>query len=123
MRLFVFLLPIIILTLVGCSTNKAEEFPAPDLTDTISFSEDVFPIFSTICANPACHVDGGAGPFPLTTHAEISAETGIIIPSIRREGGVTPMPWIPGTSELAPMLEEETIVLIERWISAGRPNN
>jgi len=123
MRLFVFLLPVIILALVGCSTNKAEEFPVPDLTDTISFSEDVFPIFSTICADPACHVDGGAGPFPLTTHEEISAETGIIIPSIRREGGIAAMPLDPITFELAPMLEEETIQLIERWISAGKPNN
>lgn len=109
----------------SCTFKKAEDLsiqPVTEFCDTISFAEDVFPIFSSICANPNCHVEGTFAPFALTTHEEISDISGILLPVLRHETTIK-MPLDPLTFEVAPMIEEEKIAAIECWIRAGKPNN
>ncbi len=111
------------LLMISCSVDKADDNPTPQsFCDTISFNNHILPIFTSICANPACHVIGGAGPFALTNYSEISAMTDQIIPAIQHTGSIK-MPYDPSTFTPAEKLPQVKIETIKCWVAAGKPNN
>lgn len=128
------------LFVLSCSVDKADEIPKPfvvekgdsiivkdstkvSFCDTITFAKHVLPIFTSICANPSCHVTGGGGPFPLTKYTEIFDKTDLIIPAIEHTPGSRKMPYDPATFSPADKLPQDKIEAIKCWVAAGKPNN
>ena len=123
MKYSVFITLATFLLIISCAVDKAEETPKPlSFCDTISFNNHVLPIFTSICANPACHVNDGGAPFPLTNYSEISDKTDLIIPAIEHTGSIK-MPYNPSTFTPAEKLPQEKIEIIKCWIAAGKPNS
>ncbi len=93
--------------------------------DTVSYKDDVKAIFTSNCQ--ACHIPTGAasttGLFYDTyenTAAAAATETNgqnRTLAAIKHTAGFVAMP------ESAPKLSDANISTIEKWISAGRPNN
>jgi mono/diheme cytochrome c family protein len=84
------------------------------------FARDVAPIVYRNCA--PCHRTGGAGPFPLTSYADVRKHaTQIATVTARR---YMP-PWLPqpgyGEFRDEPRLTAEQIRIISDWVRAGAP--
>ena len=101
------------------STNgpHAQQVIAPDAP---TFARDIAPIIAVRCA--ACHTDGGAAPFPLTTFDEVSIRADRIARAV--EARAMP-PWLPSEtgetfagSRALTAAERDTIL---RWIEHGSP--
>jgi Flp pilus assembly protein TadD/mono/diheme cytochrome c family protein len=87
---------------------------------TFTFTRDVAPIVFTHCA--PCHHAGGAGPFPLTTYAEVRRRARQIVKVTRAR--VMP-PWPPveghGAFKGERRLDAEQIATLARWADRGMP--
>ncbi|MBK7861177.1 MAG: monooxygenase [Archangiaceae bacterium] len=84
----------------------------------VSWSRDIGPLVQAKCAG--CHVNGGIGPFPLTTFAEFMnvAETARLAIIQRR---MPPWPASKSCAEYAPdgSLSDEQVSMIDRWLDDG----
>jgi len=117
-----FVVPIafFLVTMMACEKDVAVE-PSPFNVfecDTPSYSATIAPIFAASCL--PCH---GANPpvagYDWQQYSNVSdpAKNSEILKAIKREPGVTPMPFN------MPSLPDSTIYKIECWILAGAPNN
>jgi hypothetical protein len=92
----------------------------PDLGRPLTYYRDAKPIFDEKCT--ACHVDGGIGPFPLTSYGEVAPNVALI--EIDVEAGIMP-PWraigpfdvYEGDRRLTET-QKDTLL---RWIAQGAP--
>ena len=88
-------------------------------TTTISFINDVKPIFEQNCSTPGCHNSGtNQSGVTLETYSQISGSISYTIDLIKHTTGFIPMPPSP-----AEKLHDTIIAKIECWIEAGTPNN
>ena len=92
----------------------------PDPGRPLTYYRDAKPIFDEKCTG--CHVDGGIGPFPLTSYEEVEPNVAII--QVDVEAGIMP-PWravgpldvYEGDRRLTDT-QKDTLV---RWIEQGAP--
>lgn len=120
-----------LLPLLACS--EPQKSPAPDpndnnadnnATDTLetqlTFVGDIKPLIDRKCN--VCHAEGGLGPFPLETYAQVTTMSAAIRASV--EAGTMP-PWMPDAAcntyqgDLS-LSEPEKQKLLE-WIDAKTP--
>lgn len=79
----------------------------------INFTNDVVPIFQSVCGQSGCHNSGSTnGPGPLTTHAQINAAKSSVRASIISG-------FMPRNTTLSAAQKNSIIC----WIDAGAPNN
>jgi hypothetical protein len=115
---------ILLFSFSGCYYDS-KEFLYPELssscdTTNITYSGSVKPILD-LCQG--CHSNGSAasygGGIKLEDYTDVKAHAidGKLLGSIKHSGGYSPMP--KGSSQL----ETCKITIIEKWISAGEPNN
>ena len=86
----------------------------------ITFSRQIAPIIYKNCS--ACHHTGGAGPFPLTSYAQVK-RWGSTIQSVTQSRYMPPWLPEPGFGDFADSrrLSSEDIQLLSLWVAAGMP--
>ena len=117
MKNSVYLLSIAILTIVftSCTKDKVSDLlPYPDIvcSDSVSFSNVVFPIIQNNCAG--CH-DNQNG-YTFTNHQNISSNYAAIIGSMKGTG----FQLMP---QGGPALPDSVIQKIQCWVNQGMKNN
>jgi len=111
----IFLLLFLGSVLYGCSKSNAGggTITTPTCEGTKSFATDVNPIIQSTCAISSCHAAGSFnGPGPLTSYAQISANSVAIRTAIANG-------TMPKTGSLT-TAQRNTIVC---WIDNGAPSN
>ena len=92
----------------------------PAAAGAVTFARDVAPIVFTHCA--PCHHDGGAGPFPLLSYADVRRRARQIVKVTRAR--VMP-PWPPveghGSFKGERRLDPAQIATLSRWVEQGTP--
>lgn len=111
--------------IVSCYKDKTVPMAVPDITRTVSFSQDLIPIFSKSCSLSGCHSAGGQAPnlsesnafnsLTIGNYFDKNAPANSII-YLRMTGKLgTPMP-VSGVN-----LDYAALVLA--WIKQGANNN
>jgi len=104
----------------GCASTSIEKLTEEQIVDDecapdTYYKNNVEPILIGNCALSGCHdaitSRRGYNFFNYCTSVSI-AKNGLLLRVIRREDGVTPMPFPPGT----PPLSDENISIIETWV-------
>lgn len=99
----------------SCTKDKPTVAPLdPTCSDTISFSQDIQPLFADNCLS--CHDVGNSTGYTFTTHAEISDKANQAIGAMRSEG----FELMP---QGGPALNDSLISLFQCWIQNGKQNN
>ena len=95
--------------------------PVPESSaaaERVTFTRDVAPIVFTHCA--PCHHDGGAGPFPLLSYADVRRRARQIV---KVTGARVMPPWPPveghGTFKGERRLDTAQIATLARWVELG----
>jgi len=86
----------------------------PNCSDTISFSQDIQPLFNDNCLS--CHDVGNSTGYTFTNHAEISDKANQALGAMRAEG----FQLMP---QGGPALNDTLISLFQCWIQNGKQNN
>jgi hypothetical protein len=114
----------------GCSGETTEKTEAPRFGGTISepvaltrpltYHADVRPLIEGRCAT--CHVEGGVGPYPLTTYAEVLAKKDLIRAAVASRR-MPPYPALGGCNEYLDdwSLTDEQRSVITSWVDQGAP--
>ena len=111
--------------LAGCYKDKTVITDAPAITRTVSFSQDIIPIFNKSCNISGCHSSGGQTPNLTESNALNSLTIGNYYDKNNPENSLlylkvsgkkgTPMP-VSGVNK-------EYAALILAWIKQGANNN
>lgn len=111
--------------LVGCYKDKTVVTDTPEITRTVSFSQDIIPIFNKSCNMSGCHSAGGQAPNLTESNALNSLTIGNYFDKNNPEGSLlylkvsgqkgTPMP-VSGVNK-------DYAALILAWIKQGANNN
>lgn len=98
----------------SCSKDKIEENNDSLNCETpVSFDNEILPLIMSSCATAGCHNEASAASgYSFTSYESIQQNSAIMLKTMIKEPGVTPMP-IGG--ELAP----SSIDLFECWIEQG----
>ncbi len=115
-----FLAGLAALALLGCDDGAT--VLRPDAGDTVvptaTYWDDVAPLVQRECLS--CHIEGGVGPFPLTTYDEVRGAGPEVVAAVT--AGVMP-PWMPAADchELADAkgLSEDERGVFQRWLDQG----
>ncbi len=113
-----------LLFLIGCEKDYYTTAPV-EITEPVSFSEDIIPIFTADCAIPTCHVSGGPSPDLSAPNAynELTGlgyvDTSNAEESLLYKRIISPVNPMPPS---APLTAEE-IGYILAWIEQGAQNN
>ncbi len=114
----------------GCTSDKAapadQSKPADTVRDpcndsvSLSFQQDIKPIFETHCAKSGCHKRVGNADYAFVDHQGIAngVTQGNVLGAIKHKPGFSNMPQLR-----AEPLPDTTICKIERWAKAGAPDN
>ena len=115
----------LLIGLSSCYNDKADKvYPAPIdwvscNTTTITYAKTIAPIFSKTCNMSGCH-DGGtpAAIYDFTSYNGIvqAITNDQLIPAIKHQGGLPPMPQTGSLSDCE-------LNQIETWVNNGYPNN
>ncbi len=121
------LIAILILFVSGCSkTATIVKNPGSDITQTMSFTSDIIPIFSNSCAISGCHVSGGKAPDLSTANAYKSLTDGGYFKAGDPDNSVI-MLWLTGKkSPVMPLgsgPNEQINAKMYAWIFQGAKNN
>lgn len=88
--------------------------------DAVTYHADVRPILEKQCTS--CHLEGGIGPFPLTTYEEVEPLAGLIAMTV--ETGQMP-PWPPaedcGDFKSEKILTPDEVFAIKEWAEESAP--
>jgi hypothetical protein len=105
-----------IFIVAACTKDKGTNTPpfTPDCNGAaVSFSNNVLPIFQSVCSQRDCHNSGSVnGPGPLTTYAEINAARGNIRAAVLSG-------FMPKNTTLTAAQKNSIIC----WVDAGAQNN
>ena len=109
----------------GCYKDKTVTVDAPVITRTVSFSQDIIPIFNSSCNGSGCHTSGGQTPNlgaatafnALTTGSYLNVDAPdkslIYLKLTGQKGTVMP---VSGSNK-------DYNALILAWITQGAKNN
>lgn len=96
----------------SCVSNSEEElYPLVDVSDDVSWSDDVKPIIDANCAIPGCHLDVQL-PM-LTTYEEVSGQLDRINERALVRKDMPPSGPLSSTDQLK----------LRNWINDGGPDN
>jgi hypothetical protein len=110
--------------LLGCSSEapspSSPASPGPGPAPSANYYRDIKPVVDSRCNG--CHVEGGVGPFPLTTYEQVSSQKDGIRWAVSER--IMP-PWLAadGCNEYQHdrSLSDDEIALITGWVDAGAP--
>ena len=114
---------VLMVLLLGAAGGLGTRFGAPSLqgsvaAERVTFTRDVAPIVFTHCA--PCHHDGGAGPFPLLSYADVRRRARQIV---KVTGARVMPPWPPveghGRFKGERGLDPAQIATLARWVELG----
>ena len=105
----------ICILLFSCTKDKvAGTIIDPNCTDSVSFSNDVWPIIEQNCTS--CHGVGNTTGYTLTNHTNISSNAAAIVGSMKGSG----FQLMPQGGDALP---DSVIQKVQCWISQGKLNN
>jgi hypothetical protein len=105
----------ICILLFSCTKDKVEgTIIDPNCTDSVSFSNDVWPIIEQNCTS--CHGVGNTTGYTLTNHTSISSNAAAIVGSMKGSG----FQLMPQGGDALP---DSVIQKVQCWISQGKLNN
>jgi len=121
------ILAVVMLAISGCyKTTTYVENPGASITQTMSFTSDIIPIFSSNCALSGCHVAGGKNPDLTTANAYKSLTDGSYYKAGDPDNS-TIMLWLTGKkSPVMPLgsgPNADINAKIYAWINQGAKNN
>ena len=121
------ILAVLMLAISGCyKTTTYVKNPGADITQTMSFTTDIVPIFTSSCALSGCHVSGGKAPDLTAANAYKSLTDGSYYKANDPENSVL-MAWLTGKkSPVMPLgagPNEQINAKIYAWINQGAKNN
>ncbi|HNP47833.1 MAG TPA: hypothetical protein PKK99_02805 [Bacteroidia bacterium] len=133
MKKFLFLSAIAIALLQACYYDNFDEIhPIAKTTectvpDTVSFANDVLPIFVGSCGtnDNGCHQDASSSGLGLANYVDVQATIddateADFLARIKHESSVSQSKWMPKPSG---KLSDCDISKIEKWFTQGRLNN
>ena len=112
---------------VGCAkTTTVVVNPGASITEEVSYSKDVIPLFTTNCALSGCHVPGGHLPDLSAADAYQSLTTGGYVSPGDPDHSVILL-WLTGKKTPAMPLgrgpQQDIIAEVYAWIAQGAKNN
>lgn len=103
----------------GCRDPEPTPSPAPVDLGPPTFTRDVAPILFRHCG--ACHVDGGAAPFPLVGYDDVRDHASQIVEITASR---TMPPWLPAPGVARYVgerhLTDGELSTLAKWVEAGR---
>lgn len=117
----------IIIGLSGCSkTVTIVENPGSSITKTMSFKDDIVPVFEKSCNASGCHASGGKSPVLTPASAYTSLSVGNYFKATDPDNSLL-MLWLNGKkSPVMPIgagPDQEINAKIYAWIKQGAKNN
>lgn len=111
--------------LAGCYKNRTVSVDAPTITRTVSFAQDIIPIFNKSCSLSGCHATGGQTPNLTQANAYNSLIIGNYIDKNNPENSVIylKMTGKRGTPMPVSGVNPDYAALILAWIKQGANNN
>ncbi len=121
------ILAIFMLAITGCyKTETIVVNPGSSITQTMSFSNDIVPIFTNSCAKAGCHAAGAKAPDLSAANAFKALTDGSYIKANDPDNSVL-MLWLTGKkSPVMPLgagPDEKINAKIYAWIKQGAKNN
>ena len=123
------LLMVILITssviLVSCYKDKTVNVDAPAISRTVTFSQDIQPIFTKSCALSGCHSTGGQTPNLTSGAAYNSLIIGNYINKTSPEGSFIYLKMTGKKGTVMPVggMNKDYNALILAWIKQGANNN
>lgn len=116
--LFTFISCFTLLLTIGCSKDQTPGDITPlTCEEPVSFQSDVMTLIMSSCATSGCHNEASASSgYSFTSYQNIETNKEIMLKTMRKEPGVTPMP-------IGQELDPASINLFECWIEQGAKNN
>jgi len=111
----------------SCGKEKAIAVrPAGPCDDSLTFVEDILPIFETKCAIGQCHIAGSLyAPFDATNYDTVTffVNSGQLLTALKHTGVIKMPRDNPSdpTQTASTKLPDSTIQKIECWINQGYP--
>jgi hypothetical protein len=114
-----------VLFLAGCYKDKTLVSDVPEITRTVSFSQDIIPIFNESCNLSGCHSSGGQKPDLTEPNAYNSLATGGYVDKSTPENSLLylKVSGQKGTPMPPSGVNKEYAALILAWIKQGANNN
>jgi hypothetical protein len=111
--------------LVGCYKDRTVILNTGEITRTVSFSQDIIPIFNNSCNTSGCHSSGGQTPNLSQTSAFNSLITGNYIDKSIPENSIIyqKMTGKRGTPMPVSGVNKDYAAIILAWIKQGTNNN
>ncbi|MDP4284752.1 MAG: hypothetical protein Q8891_10025 [Bacteroidota bacterium] len=115
----------IIFFLSGCYKDKTVILDVPAITRTVSFSQDIIPIFNKSCNTSGCHSTGGQSPNLTETNAYNSLTIGNYFDKANPQNSVIyqKMTGKRGTPMPVSGVNKDYAALVLAWITQGANNN
>jgi hypothetical protein len=114
-----------IFLLAGCYKDRTVVLNTSEITRTVSFSQDIIPIFNNSCNTSGCHSSGGQTPNLSQTNAFNSLITGNYIDKSDPENSIIyqKMTGKRGTPMPVSGVNKNYAAIILAWIKQGANNN
>ena len=110
--LLILLLALGLFTLNACKDDEDDVTPQEEAKTT--YTDDASAVFNASCAFSGCHNSGSQmGSLANYADAKAFAGWGKMIPAVKHEAGVTPMPYNQ------PKLSDADISTLEKWVEDG----
>ncbi len=125
-KIYWFLAGFTMVLLISCYKNKTVIFDTgAEITRTVSFANDIIPIFSSSCSISGCHTSGAKTPDLSASNAYTSLTVGNYINTTTPESS-TLYQWMTGKKS-TPMpvlgINKNYNAVILAWIKQGGQNN
>ena len=114
-----------VLVLQGCYKDKTVYLDAPAITRTVSFSQDILPIFNKSCNLSGCHSSGRQNPNLTPSSAYNSLITGNYVSKTSPENSLIYLKMTGKKGTVMPVggMNKDYNALILAWIKQGANNN
>jgi len=114
-----------ILFLASCYKDRTVIAEVPEITRTVSFSQDITPIFNKSCSMSGCHNAGGQVPNLSTTNAFNSLIVGNYIDKNNATNSILYLKMTGKRGIPMPVsgVNKDYNALIYAWIKQGASNN
>lgn len=113
------------LFLAGCYKDKTVITDVPEITRTVSFSQDIIPIFNESCSISGCHSSGGQKPDLTEANAYNSLAIGGYVDTNTPDNSLLylKVSGQKGTPMPPSGVNKQYAALILAWIKQGANNN
>jgi hypothetical protein len=115
----------LVLLMTGCYKDKTVILDVPEITRTVTFSQDIVPIFNSSCSISGCHNKGGQSPDLSADNAFNSLTIGNYIDKNVPENSLIYLKMTGKKGNPMPMsgINKDYNALILAWIKQGANNN